>query len=743
MGKTQICLQLAYMIEEDDAQSSVFWLPAFSNSAYDRACKSLVKELHLSRNDGEDSKELFRQYLNSHDIGRWLLILDNADSEEVIFGDESVSGLFSYLPQRRKGQILLTTRSKMIATQFAKKNILSVEEMMHEDARVLLQSSLEHEELAEDNSEVDKLLSELTYLPLAISQAVAYINATDITIAEYLKEWKRSYRSIMRMMRSWDKTLDEEQKRCAVATTWLISYNQLQKQSPAAVKLIHFIMWIEPHAVPLTILPEVGAEERDVAVGVLKSYQFLRERSIPEVFDVHTLTHAAMQFWAEDQRLDVDDKADVLHHLAKISGTVNWDEQEIWRAHLPHVLHVFKSYKEINPGIITQLGTWVADCLMMDSQTSKGFSIINETYSVKTLRQGMDHIDWSSSAYSHADVSAAIDQIQDTLAVLGLDTSSIINATSENDGNSQATQAGLADINRSDMQLEESIELLGSSVKTKEMTLSTDKLSQFRQQHCLAAIYQANGQNEEAIALLEHNIKIWRERLKEDHPDLLSSQQSLAKAYLEIGEAAQAVAMLRGVMNIREAKLDDTHPEMLATLSLMARAYDANNEIDGNIEMLEKIVDFHAKTLDNAHPERLLSQLQLAQAYKRNAQFEKYAAVLTDNASIMEFVEKGEDQMELDLTQHFLLKEMRIFEQAQNATSSLSALSKVMNVLSQALESPPINSESAIDEHATLATDGISNMARDGVEIQATSSSHRTRRRAGGRRKGGRKRKRT
>ena len=56
----------------------------------------------------------------------------------------------------------------------------------------------------------------------------------------------------------------------AVATTWLVSFDQIRKSDPAAAHLLSFISQIEAKAIPQSILPGLESEEQMVnAVGTL------------------------------------------------------------------------------------------------------------------------------------------------------------------------------------------------------------------------------------------------------------------------------------------------------------------------------------------------------------------------------------------------------------------------------------------------------------------------------------------
>lgn len=47
-----------------------------------QGCTELVQTLDLPRNRDDDARELFRQFMSANGAGRWLFILNNADSDK-------------------------------------------------------------------------------------------------------------------------------------------------------------------------------------------------------------------------------------------------------------------------------------------------------------------------------------------------------------------------------------------------------------------------------------------------------------------------------------------------------------------------------------------------------------------------------------------------------------------------------------------------------------------------------------
>ena len=77
-------------------------------------------------------------------------------------------------------------RDRKTAIKLEHRNIIELSQMSQDTAIQLLQKYPVHKDLVNNEQDTKRLLSQLTYLPLAIVQAVAYINENVITLADYV-----------------------------------------------------------------------------------------------------------------------------------------------------------------------------------------------------------------------------------------------------------------------------------------------------------------------------------------------------------------------------------------------------------------------------------------------------------------------------------------------------------------------------------------------------------------------------
>ena len=186
IGKTQIALKFAYSVKDSRPEYSIFWVPALSLESFEQACSEIVRTLQIPTGDNDDVKELVRQYLSAKRARKWLLIVDNADDMEIVFGSGSSKGITDYLPERDEDSLIVfTTRHQEVAVSLTCNDVIELEKMHRKEAADFLEKSLIRKDMVRQDPNTTKLLDELEYLPLAIAQAAAYIN-TNKTSIEFL-----------------------------------------------------------------------------------------------------------------------------------------------------------------------------------------------------------------------------------------------------------------------------------------------------------------------------------------------------------------------------------------------------------------------------------------------------------------------------------------------------------------------------------------------------------------------------
>jgi hypothetical protein len=177
-----------------------------SNAArFKQAYRDIAAKVDLA--DCDDPKadilQLLRNWLCDDRNGRWLMILDNADDDQVFSspgagedgaaqGAEFARGaapLASFLPQTTNGWILVTSRYLVVAVNLVgtKHNVIQVEPKADEDALMLLKTRVSVDE-------AKTFVQTLERISLAVTHAAVYIAVREprITISTYLELFRES-----------------------------------------------------------------------------------------------------------------------------------------------------------------------------------------------------------------------------------------------------------------------------------------------------------------------------------------------------------------------------------------------------------------------------------------------------------------------------------------------------------------------------------------------------------------------
>ena len=555
-GKTQVALQFAYTAKEVQPEWSIFWVPALSMESFEHACAEIARALRIPQAaDGkDDAKELVKQRLGSGRVGRWLLVVDNADDPDIVFGNQQSKGVVGYLPESEQGVVVYTTRTTEVAVSLTHGDVLELGAMVRQDAKEFLSKSLINKDLLSDDTTTHKLLDELTYLPLAIAQAAAYLNINRVAIAKYLRLLHNTEQDLVDLMsREFRDETRYNDSANAVATTWVVSFSQVRERDAVAADLLAFISCVEWKAIPRSLLPSVQSEARmEDAIGTLCGYSFLTRRGDDnqkhgshdiedepgkskqeteedneEWYDIHRLVHLATQMWVKKHG-DASKVAEgAVQHVADVFPSDDYENRAMWRAYLPHALRLLEGGRDSNLEEQSELCLLVGRCLRVDGR----------------IREA---VVWLEGCHQ------------------------------------------------------------------RRSQLEQDNPNLLSTQHVLAIAYRENGQVQKAVELLEHVVEIQARVLQADHPSQLASQHTLAGAYHENGQVQKAVELLEHVVEIRARVLQADHPSQLASQHELAGAYHENGQVQKAVELLEHVVEIEARILQADHPSRLVSVDALA-----------------------------------------------------------------------------------------------------------------------------------
>ena len=152
-----------------------------------------------------DPLSMVFDWLRNEKNGRWLLVLDGAEEPGIFFGQNAPLGstaqdrladseaLARYLLQTPNVSILVTSRFDTAALKLVRSSskLIRVETMPEQTSLELLKAKILNDKM-DENAGIE-LIRALEGIPLAISQAAAYLNSRSrMPVSEYIRYLKET-----------------------------------------------------------------------------------------------------------------------------------------------------------------------------------------------------------------------------------------------------------------------------------------------------------------------------------------------------------------------------------------------------------------------------------------------------------------------------------------------------------------------------------------------------------------------
>ncbi|KAL4877056.1 hypothetical protein BJY04DRAFT_222378 [Aspergillus karnatakaensis] len=462
------------------------------------------------------------------------MIFDNADDIDMwmMLSGDNTSTLKTVLPRSDQGYILFTTRSQKLAVKLASTNIMRVHQLNKEAAIEVLGRSLIQKRPDYETSIA--LLEQLTFLPLAISQAAAYINENGLQLSEYIDLLRT------RESDSWELLCEDfedegryDEVASPVGATWLVSFQQIQKQSP--------------------LLPQPKSRKLyHEALGLLKAYSFVAQDTENKSLSLHQLVHLSVRSWLRRQGKFSFFLGLAVEQLNKAFGDTPRTDQTLWRELLPHFLAVVE-----DDGTETDMQTAAQYLTLLDNV---GICLYNNKinpekygHASRALAQSkaMERSGGTGSQGPRRKKRLLGDEHGDTLRTLN--TLSVIYV-----GLRRYTEAEC---------------LCRQMLDIQKRHLEPDHLDVLRTISNLASIYHQQKRWDEAEQLGLEALKHREKVLGPEHPSTLTTAANLVFVYTDQNRWDEAENLQQQVLSSQQQVLGPSHPNTLASMSHLARIY--------------------------------------------------------------------------------------------------------------------------------------------------------------------------
>jgi tetratricopeptide (TPR) repeat protein/transcriptional regulator with XRE-family HTH domain len=609
VGKTQTAIE--YVYRYGDEYTHAIWVWAASRETLVAHFLSLAELLHLPEKDGQDQRrgvEAVKDWLATND--GWLLVMDNADDLSLVQ---------EFLPVHHKGSILLTTRSH--ATGTIATNIEVEKLSLSEGTLLLLRQAklLETQTHLDQMPDADRTVAEhivqaMDGLPLALMQAGAYIEEIGCSLAGYLDLYSTHHHDLLARRSKLSRAYSE-----TVATTWLLSFQHIEKINPTSVTLLRFCAFLAPDAIPEELLLRGLAAIDDMlptealspfkynqALETLLSYSLVRRNGSTSMLGIHRLVQVVLRKNMDQQTRQIwaERTVKAVHHafpqdIAASSANHHW--------YLPHVevcttliqefhLHFLEAaHLLFRAGAFLYFRGFYQQSLAFHQQALaiREQALISDQLAIAESLNALALLFRIQGNYQQAETfhrrALAIREKE-----LGIE--HLVTAESFNN---------LGVLYRTQQQYEQAERFLQQASTIRSKALGSHHPRTLMAFINLAKLYLEQHKYDQAEQLLWQTFTSFEQALEPDHLLMAQNLALLAKLSYQQSKNEQAEMLWKQALTIIENALGPEHPALAEILNDLAELHFTQGSYLEARSLCARALDISERTLGTEHPDSL------------------------------------------------------------------------------------------------------------------------------------------
>ena len=585
-------------------------------------------------------------WLMNKDNGPWLLILDNVDDASVLFDlstNETGTGatpvhrrLLKFLPRVEHGAVLITTRDRTCALKLTghRSTPIEVLSMTMDESVDLLRNILRDA----PQEEATELVKELEYVPLAISQASAYINTvSQASIFTYLSTFRRGNEDQAALLNKNEHDLRRDPDvPNAVITSWELSFNQIREQSPRSADLLSLMSYFNRQAIPQFLIKR-GDDDLSFYddINPLLSFSLIRAEIGEETFEMHRLVQTATQHWLRSQGYDQSWKERAIAGVASSFPRLS-DQSQHWAicdALISHadevILYTTGSMEsELSRAKVLAETAWY----LSQRKWSNSLAEQRSTSALEIQRQFLDEnpVEILLTLNVLAATQDSLSKFKEAMDLRGYILEQYQKLYGFEDVETLIAMHNLARSHESLGQYDQAETLIKHVMELKERTLRTENPSLLASANLLVAIQIKQGKYEEAERLGAEELKKCRGCLGVEHITTLNVMLTLSQAYLRREKPKEAEALVDEAIPLFTKTFGYSHPITLSASNLLAEVYWLQGKLEEAKEICTWCLGTAQEVLGAEHPVTIDIASLLAKVYQGQRRFIDASRILED-----------------------------------------------------------------------------------------------------------------
>jgi tetratricopeptide (TPR) repeat protein len=576
IGKTTLAKNAIYNPEQ--YYSFRGWFSAETKALLQADYVELGEKHHLFTKNMLDHQKLIRvrEWLEQQE--NTLLVYDNVVDIDM---------LEEYLPN--KGHIIITSRNYKLL------GAIEIDVMTEDEALELLNNLIPEKIKQEQNYKNNLIIlaRELGYLPLALSQAGAYIAENMLTVLEYLSLYGTEKNRLLS-----NKTMPVMDQHEPAYITWDMSLKKIisHQYSIKALALLDLIAYCYPENIPKRLLAQYLYNQTDnetliklnEVLSLLKQYSFIGVST--DTVSVHRLVH----LWLQSKH-SKEQKHAILKNIIKIiKSFYPWKNKTTTdvafvKLLLPHAGELLLQAQSL---------TEETEYTILLSVLGNGYHTLGDYTRSRQFFEKILNINKRQFGENSIEVAKISYDLGKTNIYLGnyieakqlLEKSLLIREkhfgiqhieTAETLHHLGRVYLNLGDYTRSR-------QLLEKALLIKEKYYGTEHIETIHTLHQLGSTHLSLGNYIKAKELLEKSLGVNKKHYGANHTETARTLYNLGRVYLNLGNYIEAKQLLEKSLLIRENHFGFQHVETADVLHQLGRTYLNLGDYIQAKELLEK-----------------------------------------------------------------------------------------------------------------------------------------------------------
>ena len=638
--KSQIAIEYCYRFKGRHSGSFVFWIDAGTRAGFINGYRKIADSAKIPGRDdaGADILQLVCTWLRRQQGNKWLLVIDNADysvafshgpKEELYVGlgtvNDSASPFSKFIPETPNGFVLITSRSRIVARKLTGDiiNVLTVEPMPLNDARLLLHIQLAADEDVEDE---DQLLETLSRIPLALKQAAAYINRDTprLTVKKYLEELLEGGSAQAELLyQGFSDVRRDPNTVKSIGQTWQLVLYHIREMAPSSIRLLSLASLFDPDGIHEDLLMHYDdgqtatsgyqhkREDRfEKNIFILKSYSLITTNEYTGSFVMHRLVQSWLKLWLQRVGELEDWKVKFLSILSEAFPRDPYKNMAKCKTLFPHAVLAI----DYRPNDVKYLDLYVT---VLGNASSYAREMKNykmaETMSEKAFR--------CSAESPSTGKSLILDRAQHLASILEVQSKwkpatdliqhlyeERIESLGRHDPDTLACATRLSSLLVRQGKIKQSLALMKGVLKECKLALGPKHPDTLLIMSAVSSAYERMGRMDKALTLQKTVVESLKATVKVEHPSMLSAMHQLARILLFQHRSEEAERLEGQVFRTRQRLLGSEHLDTLSAMAQLAEIMYAQNRSEEAKSLEREVTLIREKVLGPDHPDTIFAK---------------------------------------------------------------------------------------------------------------------------------------